>query len=102
MKTFLTALVAILLIVSPAQAFLYDLEILTTDQIKALSDEKLVDTYTEAKIEDKASGEFIKAAGFSSAKEYDKRKQLLRFIIDLRREMIKRSIEPEPIEDWLQ
>lgn len=86
----------------PAGAFLYEIEILSTEQIAALADQKLVEAYTEAKIEEKTSAEFVQAAGFSSAKDYDKRKDLLRYIINLRREMSKRNIEPDPIEDWLK
>jgi len=91
-----------LLISVRADAFLYEIDFLTKDQIKELSDEAIVEAHTEAKIEEKASAEFHIGAGFSSAKEYRLRKDLLRLIIYLRREMILRGVEIEPIEQWLR
>ena len=75
---------------------------LTAEEILALQDLQLMDAYREAKIEEKASSEFHVSAGFSSAKEYNQRKELLRYIIFLRKEMKKRDLEPEPLEDWLK
>ena len=85
-----------------ADAFLYEIQILSIEQIKELSDEEMIDAYTEAKIEEKASSEFHVGAGFSSAKDYTKYKDLLRYIIYLRREMNLRGLEIEPIEQWLR
>ena len=102
MKKILIVLVALLLVAPNAQAFLYELKFLTPQEIKELSDEELTATYTEAKIEQKASAEFHEGAGFSSAQEYHKRKDLLRFIIFLHQEMLLRGIEPYPLDHWLR
>jgi len=91
-----------LLISVRADAFLYEIDFLTMEQIKELSDQALVKAHTEAKIEEKTSGEFHIGAGFSSAKEYRLRKDLLRLIIYLRREMNLRGLEIDPIEQWLR
>ncbi len=102
MKRMAVVLVLLLCWTSPGEAFLYNLKMLSEVEISALSDEALKATYVEAKIEQKASAEFHQGAGFSSAKEYEKRKELLRFIIYLHREMEKRGITPDPIDSWLK
>ena len=101
-KILLSAIVGLLVLSFPAWAFLYEIKILTGQEIEALSNQELSDIYTEAKIEEKTSAEFHVSAGFSSAKEYNKRKDLLRFIIHLRREMQKRNVEIEPIDEWMK
>jgi len=85
-----------------AQAFLYEIPILSKEEIKKLSKEDLSEAYIEAKIEEKASQEFHIGAGFSSAKDYTKRKNLLRYIINLRKEMSERQVQVDPINDWLK
>lgn len=86
-----------------ASAFLYELKILSAEEITQLSDEQLMDVYVEAKIEERASGEFHYGAGFNSAKEYNKRKELLRYIFELRREMGKRrKIKTDSIDSYLK
>ncbi|MGE0268031.1 MAG: hypothetical protein AB7S78_06215 [Candidatus Omnitrophota bacterium] len=102
MKKLIVLLSAFLLFASSAQAFLYSIKILTKAEIKQLTDEDLASIYLEAKIEEKASAEFHEGAGFSNAKEYDKRKELLRFIVYLRQEMSARGIEPDPVDLWLK
>ncbi len=102
MKKIITVLFVFLLVASQAFAFLYTIKILTKEELKELKKEDLAEVYLEAKIEEKASGEFHIGAGFSSSKDYGKRKDLLRFIVNLRREMAVRDIEPEPIEEWLK
>lgn len=102
MKKLAFLLAFVLLLTSNAQAFLYSVKLLTKAEIKQLSDDELVSTYTEAKIEEKASAEFHEGAGFSNAKEYEKRKDLLRFIVYLRQEMKARGIEPDPVDEWLK
>ena len=102
MKKMLFALLMVCLMAVTANAFLYEIEMLAAKELKKLTNEELIEVHTEAKIEEKASSEFHKAAGFSSAKDYKKRKKLLRYIIDLRREMSIRGIEPEPIDEWLK
>ena len=64
--------------------FLYDIKILTPQEIKLLSNDDLTEVYIEARIEEKASAEFHVGAGFSSAKDYGRRKGLLRYIFDLK------------------
>lgn len=102
MKRWAVLLLIFLCWTSSAEAFLYELKFLSEVEISALADEALVATFLEAKIEEKASSEFHRGAGFSNAKEYEKRKQLLRFIIYLNREMNKRGITPDPIDSWLK
>lgn len=102
MKKIIVLLIICMLAVTPAFAFLYDIEILTVEQIEKLKDEELIEVFTEAKIEEQASSEFHNGAGFSSAKDYQKRKNLLRFIIRLRKEMSKRDVEADPIDEWLK
>jgi len=101
MKKIIMILASVFLAANIAFAFLYDLEILDIKQIAELSDESLLARFMEAKIEEKASGEFHRGAGFSSAKDYNKRKDLLRYVIFLRREMSKRKLEADPIDEWL-
>jgi len=101
LKTFVAVLL-FTLIVSPAFAFLYEIPILSKEEISKLSDKEIIDVYMEVKIEEIASSEFHKGAGFSNAKEYNKRKALLRFIIDLRMEMDSRELGVPPIGDWLR
>ena len=101
-RILIVTLILAVLVIKPARAFLYEIEMLSPEQISVLTDQKLIESYTEAKIEEKTSAEFVLAAGFSSAKDYEKRKSLLRYIIYLHREMNKRNIEPDPIEEWLK
>ena len=83
-----------------AGSFLYnDIKILAKEDIQKLSDDVLMETYIEARIEEEASAEFHRSAGFSSEKEYDQRKKLLRYIFDLRREMsARKSIDTESVD----
>ena len=101
MKRLAVFLLLFLFCAVPGEAFLYNIKFMTEAEISELSDDALVDTFLDAKIEEKASAEFHEGAGFSNAKEYEKRKQLLRFIIYLHREMDKRGIIPDPIDNWL-
>ena len=91
MKKIIIFLCMILSLTTQAGAFLYELPILSKDEIAKLTDEDLMEKYIDAKIEAKASEEFHRAAGFNSVKEYENRKKLLRYIFDLRREMSKRE-----------
>lgn len=102
MKRLAVLLILLLCWTGPGEAFLYNLKMLTEVEVSALSDEELQSVYLEAKIEQKASAEFHQGAGFSNAREYEKRKQLLRFIIYLHREMERRGITPDPVDSWLQ
>lgn len=84
-----------------AFAFLYDLEILPKEKIAKLSDENLIDYYTEAIIELEASRTFHGRAGFTP-KEYKQHKDLLRYIIELRKAMEERQINPPNVSEYLQ
>ena len=73
-------------------AFLYEgVKMLPKEEIAKLTDDQLMEAYVDAKIEEETSREFHFAAGFNSAKEYNQRKALLRFVFDLRMEMSKRA-----------
>ncbi len=102
MKKGIVLCVVLMFLATPSFAFLYDMKFLTPSEIGALKSADLLDLYTEAKIEEKASSEFHEAAGFNSAKDYEKRKDLLRYIVYLRKEMQKREIEPDPVDEWLR
>lgn len=102
MKRLAAVLLLLLCWVSVGEAFLYNLKMLSETEISALTDEDLSSAFVEAKIEQKASAEFHAGAGFSNVKEYEKRKELLRYIIYLHRELDKRGITPDPIDSWLR
>ena len=91
MKKMIVLLLLVLSLTTQAFAFLYELPVLSGEEISKLTNEDLMEKYIEAKIEAKASEEFHRAAGFNSGKEYGNRKKLLRYIFDLRREMSKRE-----------
>jgi len=102
MKKILISVLILALLASPAVAFLYEMKILTREEIKKLTDDELTEIYIEARIEEKASSEFHGAAGFSSSKDYNSRKKLLRFVFELRREMaIREKIVAEAIDEHL-
>ena len=84
-----------------AFAFLYEVKILTKAELQKLTNDQLMESFKGAVIERKASESFHGKAGFTP-KEYDSFKTLLGFIIDLREEMVRRELEPPPIEDWLR
>lgn len=88
-KIILVALMIVLTV--PAFAFLYDMKMLPREEIRKLTDGELEEAYIQAKIEEEASHEFHIAAGFSSSKDYDKRKELLRYLFELRREISHRE-----------
>ena len=99
-KIFLTGFI-LLTFATRATAFLYEVNILSRDQIQKLTNEQLLDNFKAAVIERKADETFHGKAGFTP-KEYANYKALLGFIIDIREEMAKRELEPPPIEDWLR
>jgi len=103
MKKVIIFLTLILSLTTQALAFLYELPVMTKEEIQKLSDEDLVEKYIEAKIEAKASQEFHQAAGFNSGKEYGNRKKLLRYLFDLRREMSRREeVEAGSLDELLK
>ena len=71
---------------------LYEMEILEKEAISKLSDEALVETYINVLVELEAGTTFSKAAGFNE-KEYRRYKKLLRYRVDLMRELQKRQLE---------
>ena len=97
----LAVMVLVLLLAVPALAFLYEVKILTPDEIKQLSDENLGNVYTDAVIEREASAIFHGKAGFNP-REYKSFKDLLGFIVHIREEMVRRQITPAPVDEWLR
>ncbi len=92
-----------LLVTVNVSAFLYQAKILNVEEIQKLDDDELVELYIQARIEEKASGEFHRAAGFSSAKDYGGRKLLLRYLFELRREMGRREkIQATDVDDYFE
>lgn len=91
MKKIIMFVLAVLLLTNPVFAFLYEIKMLNREEIHQLSDAQLEEAYISARIEAKASEEFHQGAGFSSSKDYDSRKALMRYIFELRREISKRE-----------
>ena len=101
--TLLASILAILLVVQPVFAFLYEIPVLSREEIQKLSTEDLTEKYIEAKIEERASHEFHIGAGYNSAKEYKNRKKLLRFIFELRRELARReAADANALDEFLK
>jgi len=84
-----------------ANAFLYDINMLSKEEIKSATDAQLIESYIDAKIEVDASRTFHGKAGFTP-KEYNQHKELLNYIVKLRLEMQLRELEVPPIEEWLR
>lgn len=101
MKKILTWVMFFVFSASIANAFLYQVPILTKEEIKKVSDQQLMDSYIEAVIERSASETFHGKAGFTP-KEYNNFKDLLGFIVRLRQEMLKREMETPPVDEWLR
>ena len=97
----LMSLALVLVMATQSLAFLYEIEILTKDQISKLSDAQLEDDYTEAAIEIEASKTFHGKAGFTP-KEYKQHKDLLRYVVYLKMEINKRELTPPPVEEWVK
>lgn len=83
-------LICCLLAVS-AQAFVYEVNILTKDEISKLSDAKLAEAYIDVLVEFEASKTFYQRAGFTP-KEYNKHKNLVRYRVYLYLELQKRKL----------
>ncbi len=101
MRKILLSVLILLAFTTHAFAFLYEVKVLSKEEIQKLNNEQLLDNFKAAVIERKASETFHGKAGFTP-KEYESYKALLGFIIDIREEMVKREMEPPPIEDWLR
>lgn len=101
MKKIFSVLIILCLLATPIFAAIYEVKILTDEEIRKLSDEAIVNVYTEAMIEREATKTFYAKAGFTP-KEYDSYRNLLGFVVRLRKEMDSREIEPPPVEEWLK
>ncbi len=101
MKRIILIISIFLVLSTQAFAFLYEVKILTAEEITKLTDEQLVESYTDVIVERKASESFHMRAGYTP-KEYAKFKNILHFIVKLRYEMAKRAMEVSPIEEWLR
>jgi hypothetical protein len=100
MKKIFLVLFALLVMVQPVSAFMYEVKVLKKEEITQLTNEALAEMYTDVLIEVEASKVFHARAGFTP-KEYGKYKDLLRFIVNIREEMLKRELEPPPVSEWL-
>ncbi|MBF0484493.1 MAG: hypothetical protein HQL25_07295 [Candidatus Omnitrophica bacterium] len=101
MKKIVLMFLAFVFVCTTAFAFIYEGKIMTKEEIKQLTDDALIQTFTEIMIEKRATQEFHRNTGFTP-KEYENFKLLLGFIINLRREFVSRNIEVPPIEDWIK
>ncbi len=91
MKKIFLAFLMLPIIATLAFAFPYDIKFLSKEEIHKLSNDVLIETYTDAKIEIEASKVFHNRAGFVNGKEYQQHKDLLRYVINLRMEMDTRE-----------
>ena len=73
--------------------FLYNVPILEKAAIQSLSDTELIDKYIDVMVELEASRTFHATSGFSSAKEYEKYKELIKYRIYLEMELQKRELD---------
>ena len=101
MKRIICSLIVCLLLATSAHAFLYEVKILTDDEIHQMLKEELMQVYIDAMIERRASETFHGRAGFSP-KEYESFKELLSLIVRLRQEMSHRGMDVPPVEEWLR
>ncbi len=77
-----------------------DVQILSRIEIEKLTNEQLLTTYVDAKIEAEAQRTFYRT-GFTH-KEYNTYRNLLAFVVQLRQEMEKRKIDAPPVDEWLK
>ena len=82
-------------------AFIYQVKILTKEEVKILKDSQLQEVYVDVMIEKKASETFHQRAGFAP-KEYEQFKELLGMVIRLRQEMLERKMEVPPVDEWIK
>ena len=95
----LTVLIILLLAaITPAHAFLFQVQVLDQKEISNLSEKALMDTYLEVLIEERAVTIFYTNSGFTP-KEYNQFKELLRYRVYLMMEIQKRKLEVPKI-DW--
>lgn len=98
MKKITALLLVLLIFAAPAAAFMYEITVLSGDQIAALSDDALLNTYIDVLVEFEAAKTFHQTSGFTP-KDYAKHKGLLRYKIDLMSEIKKRKLEVPRVED---
>ena len=91
-RTGLIAFAAFLIFVTNTWAFFNDVKILTSEEIHQLSDQALTDTYIDAQIDVIAQSTFFQRAGIVP-RDYAKFKELLRYRVDLIKELQKRNLE---------
>ncbi|HNV23812.1 MAG TPA: hypothetical protein PLH56_06300 [Candidatus Omnitrophota bacterium] len=101
MKRIFFILIIFCLLATFVLAAIYEVKILTDEEIRKLSNDAIVAVYTDAMIEREATKTFYAKAGFTP-KEYDSYRTLLTFVVRLRKEMAAREIEPPPVEEWLK
>lgn len=92
MKVLVGAVCMVFVMVTTSHAFLYDVKVLTKDEIAKLSDEALIDKYIDVLVEMEASKTFHQNSGFSM-EGYQLFKNLIRFKIWLSLEVDKRGLE---------
>lgn len=101
MKKIIVLMCLFVLVCSPVFAFIYQVNILTKEEIRSLKDSQLQEVYVDVMIEKKASETFHQRSGFAP-KEYQQFKELLGMVIRLRQEMMDRQMEISPIDEWIK
>lgn len=91
-KIVVSVLLCTCLVLSTAQAFVFDLSPVNKEAVAKFTDRKLTDTYIDVMIELEAAGKFFSNTGMKP-KEYKKYKELLRYRTDLMIEIQKRELE---------
>ena len=93
----LICLAVLMCVAASSFAYLPEGTILSTDEIAALSDEKLKSTYIDVVVEIEAMKTFHTTSGFTP-KEYTAFKKWLRYRIELIAEMQKREMTVPQVE----
>jgi hypothetical protein len=78
-------------VATQTQAFVYQIETKSKSEISQLSDDALVDTYINVLVEVEASTTFHQTSGFRP-QDYEKHKNLLKYRLLLKQEIIKRKL----------
>jgi hypothetical protein len=99
MRLFLSTVFLSLLLVNPAfAAFTSNVVVLEKQDIGKLSDEKLLDAYTDVLVELEAVKTFHTTSGFTT-KQYDEYRSLLKYRLQLLLEIHSRNLEiPQQME----
>jgi len=99
-KYFALVVAAVISVVGVFPCVAEEGKILARPEIEKLTNEQLVNTYIDAKIESEAYKAFGRT-GYSH-KEYSEYRELLAFIVRLRQEMEKRQVDAPPVDEWLK